>query len=39
MVSVEGIPKYWATPGRYKGYTAVQVEENIEDPTEIIAIE
>jgi flagellar motor switch protein FliM len=39
MVSVEGIPKYWATPGRYKGYTAIEIAENIEDPTNIIAIE
>jgi flagellar motor switch protein FliM len=39
MVSVEGIPKYWATPGKYKGYTAIQIEENIDDPTNIIAIE
>ena len=39
MVSVEGIPKYWATPGKYKGYTAIQIEENIEDPMDLIAIE
>ena len=39
MVSVEGIPKYWAKPGLYKGYTAIEIEENIEDPTNIIAIE
>ena len=39
MVSVEGIPKYWATPGKYKGYTAIQIEENIDDPTNIIAVE
>jgi len=39
LVSVEGIPKYWASPGRYKGYTAIQIEENIEDPTELIAVE
>ena len=39
MVSVEGIPKYWATPGKYKGYTAVEIGENIEDPTNIIAVE
>jgi flagellar motor switch protein FliM len=39
LVSVEGIPKYWATPGKYKGYTAVQIEDNIEDPTNIIAVE
>jgi flagellar motor switch protein FliM len=39
MVSVEGIPKYWATPGKYKGYTAIQIAENIEDPVDIIAVE
>ena len=39
IVSVEGIPKYWATPGKYKGYTAIQIEENIDDPTNIIAVE
>jgi flagellar motor switch protein FliM len=39
MVSVEGIPKYWATPGKYKGYTAIQIEDDIEDPTNIIAVE
>ncbi|GHT19188.1 flagellar motor switch protein FliM [Planctomycetales bacterium] len=39
LVSVEGIPKYWARPGKYKGYTAIQIEENIEDPTDIIAQE
>ncbi|HBT75670.1 MAG TPA: flagellar motor switch protein FliM, partial [Planctomycetaceae bacterium] len=37
LVSVEGIPKYWARPGTYKGYTAIQIEEIIEDPTDIIA--
>ena len=37
LVSVEGIPKYWAKPGIYKGYTAIQIEDVIEDPTEIIA--
>ena len=37
LVSVEGIPKYWAKPGVYKGYTAIQIEDLIEDPTEIIA--
>lgn len=39
LVSVEGIPKYWAKPGKYKGYTAIQIDETIEDPTEIIAQE
>ncbi|MDR1957522.1 MAG: flagellar motor switch protein FliM [Planctomycetaceae bacterium] len=39
LVSVEGIPKYWAKPGAYKGYTAIQIEDIIEDPTEIIAQE
>jgi flagellar motor switch protein FliM len=39
MVSVEGIPKYWAKTGKYKGYTAIQIEDNIDDPTNIIAIE
>ena len=39
MVSVEGIPKYWAKTGKYKGYTAIQIEDNIEDPTNIIAVE
>ena len=39
MVSVEGIPKYWAIPGKYKGYTAIQIENDIEDPTNIIAVD
>ena len=39
LVSVEGIPKYWAKPGAYKGYTAVQITDIITDPTEIIAQE
>ena len=39
LVSVEGIPKYWASMGQYKGYTAIQIEDNIEDPTGIIAVE
>jgi len=39
LVSVEGIPKYWASPGKFKGYTAIEIEENIEDPTSLIAIE
>ena len=37
LVSVEGIPKYWAKPGVYKGHTAIQIEDVIDDPTEIIA--
>ncbi|MCL2304263.1 MAG: flagellar motor switch protein FliM [Planctomycetaceae bacterium] len=37
LVSVEGIPKYWAKPGVFKGYTAIQIEDIIDDPTEIIA--
>ena len=37
LVSVEGIPKYWASPGVYKGYAAIRIEEIIEDPTDIIA--
>jgi flagellar motor switch protein FliM len=37
LVSLEGMPRYWATPGTYKGYTSVRIEEIIEDPTEIIA--
>ena len=37
LVSVEGIPKYWASPGKYKGYTAIQIEDNIDDPTNIVA--
>ena len=39
LVSVEGIPKYWAKTGKYKGYTAIQIEDNIDDPTNIIAVE
>jgi len=39
LVSVEGIPKYWAMPGKYMGYTAVEIADNIEDPTELIAVE
>ena len=38
LVSVEGIPKYWASPGQFKGYTAIHIEDNIEDPTELIAV-
>jgi flagellar motor switch protein FliM len=39
MVSVEGIPKYWANTGLYMGYTAIQIVDNIDDPTNIIAVE
>jgi flagellar motor switch protein FliM len=39
LVSVEGIPKYWASPGKYKGYTAIQIEDNIEDPTDLVAVD
>jgi len=39
MVSVEGIPKYWASMGQFKGYTAIQIENDIEDPTNIIAVD
>jgi flagellar motor switch protein FliM len=39
MVSIEGIPKHWATPGKYKGYTAIQITDDIDDPTNIIAVE
>ena len=38
LVSIEGIPKYWATPGKYKGYKAVEIVETIDDPTNIIAV-
>ena len=37
LVSVEGIPKYWGKPGIYQGYTAIQIDAPIKDPTEIIA--
>ena len=37
LVSVEGIPKFWGKPGTFQGYTAIQLEDVIEDPTEIIA--
>ena len=39
LVSVEGIPKYWAAPGKYKGYQSIHIQEYIEDPTNIIAME
>jgi len=39
LVSIEGIPKYWASMGQYKGYTAIQIEDDIADPTNIIAVE
>lgn len=39
LISVKGIPKYWGRPGTYKGYTAVQIDETIDDPTDIIAQE
>jgi len=38
LVSIEGIPKHWAVPGKYKGYTAIEITDNIEDPTNIIAV-
>jgi flagellar motor switch protein FliM len=37
LVSVEGVPKYYAKPGAFKGFSAVQVEDVIEDPSSIIA--
>jgi flagellar motor switch protein FliM len=39
LVSVEGIPKYLAKPGQYKGYTAIQITDVITDSTDIIAQE
>jgi flagellar motor switch protein FliM len=39
LISVEGIPKYWGKAGTYRGYTAIQIEDTIDDPTEIIAQE
>jgi len=39
LVSIEGIPKYWATPGHFKGYQSIHIQEYIEDPTNIIAME
>ena len=39
LVSVAGIPKYWASPGKHKGYIAVEIENDIEDPTNLIAVE
>ena len=39
LVSIEGIPKYWSTMGQYMGYTAIQIVEDITDPTNIIAVE
>ena len=38
LVSIEGIPKHWAVPGKYKGQTAIEITDNIEDPTNIIAV-
>jgi flagellar motor switch protein FliM len=39
MVSVEGIPKYWASTGKYMGFMAIQIVDDIDDPTNIIAVE
>ncbi|MDR1493557.1 MAG: flagellar motor switch protein FliM [Planctomycetaceae bacterium] len=39
LVSVEGVPKYWAKPGKYKGHTAIEIIDVITDPTDIIAQE
>ena len=36
LVSVEGVPKFHAGPGAYKGHKAIQVSEIIEDPTDAI---
>jgi flagellar motor switch protein FliM len=38
LVSIEGIPKHWATPGKYQGLTAIEITDNIEDPTNLIAV-
>jgi len=39
LVSVEGIPKYWGRPCTYKGYIATEIDNLIDDPSEIIAQE
>ena len=35
-VTVEGVPKFRASPGAYKGHKAIQISEIIEDPTDAI---
>ncbi|GHT41465.1 flagellar motor switch protein FliM [Planctomycetales bacterium] len=37
LLSIEGYPKFWAKPGKFKGYKAVEIDEKIEDPTNLIA--
>ena len=39
LVSIEGIPKYWGSPGRFRGFTSIHIQEHIEDPTNIRAAE
>jgi flagellar motor switch protein FliM len=36
LVSIEGVPKFQATPGSFKGHKAFQVVELIEDPSTAI---
>ncbi len=36
LVSVEGVPKFHAGPGAYKGCKAIRITEIIEDPTDAI---
>ena len=36
LVSVEGVPKFRAGPGAYKGHKAIQIAGIIEDPTDAI---
>ncbi|TWU14548.1 Flagellar motor switch protein FliM [Symmachiella macrocystis] len=36
QVDIEGVPKFYAQPGSYKGYTAVQIGEAIRAPEDIV---
>ena len=33
LVTVEGVPKFRAAPGAYKGHKAIRVDEVIADPS------
>lgn len=35
-VFIEGVPKYYARPGAYKGYSAIQIDKPIRTPEDVI---
>ena len=36
VVSIEGLPKFHARPGAYKGHKAIRIDGHIENPAEAL---